>query len=231
MYSDDRRGQSICCRIDSAAGALPLGRKRAIKVRWLREEKKQKVVVPMAPWRHPGYNSASAADRIFSNLARPPTVCSLVVNYGNVLQWASCNRGDQERRFKVWAPPCEITPKAGGYVQGLLTNVRAVRNAVAEDSRKPGLTASDYELADGQCTRREALERSLSTTCNTTRRCRGPTRCQHNGEPQVVTFQVRAGRYSIVTRPMCGNYLCNSCRPRATIIEYLGNIIVSSQYP
>src|SRR5262249_48042157 len=82
MYADDPRVKAILLRIDSPGGGVAASQEISDQVRWLKDEKKKKIVVSMGSVAASGgYYIACGADKIIAN---PGTVTGSI---GVIAEW------------------------------------------------------------------------------------------------------------------------------------------------
>ncbi|HWP41724.1 MAG TPA: signal peptide peptidase SppA [Blastocatellia bacterium] len=197
MYADDDRVRAILLRIDSPGGGVAASQEIHDQVKWLRNEKKKKVVVSMGSVAASGgYYIACAADHIVANpgsITGSIGVIAEYVNYGNLLKWAQLDTEViKSGEFKdTGSPTRDLTPKEREYLQGIINQLYdQFVNAVVE-GRGDRLTRERVlQLADGRVyTGEEALKEKLidelgnyEAALKTAARMAGI-----EGEPYVVT--------------------------------------------
>ncbi|HET9531772.1 MAG TPA: signal peptide peptidase SppA [Blastocatellia bacterium] len=197
MYADDSRVRAILLRIDSPGGGVAASQEIHDQVKWLRDEKKKKIVVSMGSVAASGgYYIACAADHIVANpgsITGSIGVIAEYVNYGNLLKWAQLGTEViKSGEFKdTGSPTRELTPKEREYLQGIINQLYGqFVNAVVE-GRSDRLTRERVlQLADGRVyTGEEALKEKLidelgnyEAALKTAARLAGI-----EGEPYVVT--------------------------------------------
>jgi protease-4 len=170
MYADDPGVKAILIRVDSPGGGVVPSQEIHDQVRWLRQEKKKKVVVSMGSVAASGgYYIACAADHIVAN---PGTITGSIgviaewVNYGNLLKWAQLESEvlKSGELKDAGSPTRALTPKEREYLQGIINQLYAqFVTAVAEGRNDKGLTPERVsQLADGRVyTGEEALREKL----------------------------------------------------------------------
>src|SRR5215475_4416035 len=222
MYADDPRVKAILLRIDSPGGGVAASQEISDQVRWLKDEKKKKIVVSMGSVAASGgYYIACGADKIIAN---PGTVTGSIgviaewVNYGNLLKWAQMEpEVIKSGEFKdVGSPTRALTPKERDYMQGLINQMFGqFVNAVA-DGRKEFLSRDQVlRLADGRVyTGEEALKEKLVDDLGNYDFALKKTAelAQIRGEPQVVTPPKprRASLLDLLTKTDLGDILSSA---------------------
>jgi protease-4 len=169
MYADDSRVPAILLRIDSPGGGVAASQEIHDQVKWLRQEKKKKIVVSMGSVAASGgYYIACAADHIVANpgsITGSIGVIAEYVNYGNLLKWAQLEAEVlKSGEFKdTGSPTRPLTPKEREYLQGIINQLYGqFVNAIIE-GRGDRLTRERLmQLADGRVyTGEEALKEKL----------------------------------------------------------------------
>src|SRR5215813_7496657 len=197
MYADDPRVKAILLRIDSPGGGVAASQEISDQVRWLKEEKKKKIVVSMGSVAASGgYYIACGADKIIAN---PGTVTGSIgviaewVNYGNLLKWAQMEpQVSKSGEFKdVGSPTGALTPKEREYMQGLINQMFGQFVNTVAQGRKDFLSREQVlKLADGRVyTGEEALKEKLVDDLGNYDFALKKTAelAQIRGEPQIVT--------------------------------------------
>lgn len=198
MYGQDERVKAILLRIDSPGGGVAASQEIHDQVRWLREERKKKVVVSMGSVAASGgYYIACASDHI---LANPGTVTGSIgviaewVNYTSLLKWAQMRpevikSGEMK---DAGSPTRELAPKEREYLQSIINQMyQQFVNAVAAGRADRGLTRERIlQLADGRVyTGEEAVREKLIDELGSYEAALRRTAeiAGLRGEPQVVT--------------------------------------------
>jgi protease-4 len=198
MYGDDSRVKAILIRIDSPGGGVAASQEICDQVRWIRQEKKKKVVVSMGSVAASGgYYIACVADKIYAN---PGTVTGSIgviaewVNYGNLLKWAQLQpEVIKSGEFKdVGSPTRALSPKEREYLQGLIQQMYTqFVDRVADGRKETGLTREQVvKLADGRVYTGEEAKREklVDELGNYDAALKGTAELVGiRGEPQVVT--------------------------------------------
>jgi len=236
MYADDSRVKAILLRIDSPGGGVAASQEISDQVRWLRDEKKKKIVVSMGSVAASGgYYIACQADKIYAN---PGTVTGSIgviaewVNYGNLLKWAQLEpEVIKSGEFKdVGSPTRALTPKEREYMQNLINQMFAQFVNTVTEGRKELLTREQVvKLADGRVyTGEEAMrEKLVDALGNYETALKGAADLVGiKGEPQVVTPPKprRGSLLDLLTKTDVGDMLTNGPlqAPGATLqFEYL----------
>jgi protease-4 len=198
MYADDERVKAMLIRIDSPGGGVAASQEIYDQVRWLREEKRKKVIVSMGSVAASGgYYIACPADYI---LANPGTVTGSIgviaewVNYASLLKWAQMQpevikSGEMK---DAGSPTRELTPKEREYLQGIINQMyQQFVNAVAAGRADKGLSRERIlQLADGRVyTGEEAVREKLIDELGSFEAALRRTAeiAGIRGEPQIVT--------------------------------------------
>jgi protease-4 len=198
LYADDERVKAVLIRIDSPGGGVAASQEIYDQVRWLREEKKKKVIVSMGSVAASGgYYIACPADYI---LANPGTVTGSIgviaewVNYASLLKWAQMQpevikSGEMK---DAGSPTRELNPKEREYLQGIINQMyQQFVNAVAAGRADKGLSRERIlQLADGRVyTGEEAVREKLIDELGSFEAALRRTAeiAGIRGEPQVVT--------------------------------------------
>lgn len=197
MYGDDSRVKAILLRMDTPGGGVAASQEIADQIKWLRNEKRKKVVISMGSvGASGGYYIACAADRIYAN---PGTITGSIgviaewVNYGNLLKWAQMQPEIiKSGEFKdVGNPTREITPKEREYLQHLINQMFEQFVSAVAEGRKDHLTRDQVkQLSDGRVyTGEEALrEKLIDGLGNYDTALKGTAELVDiKGEPHVVT--------------------------------------------
>lgn len=169
MYADDSRVPAILLRIDSPGGGVAASQEIHDQVKWLREEKKKKIVVSMGSVAASGgYYIACAADHIVANpgsITGSIGVIAEYINYGNLLKWAQLDAEViKSGEFKdTGSPTRPLTPKEREYLQGIINQLYGqFVNAVVEGRGDRLNRERIMQLADGRIyTGEEALKEKL----------------------------------------------------------------------